>query len=354
MKKMEISGEKIEKMLKKHYRKAERAVRPAPVALPVGESGAVVRFRPSGASRIASAAAFALCGLGIVSMVILFALSGNGFGSKLEPNPAGHQPDEPKTDSSDVRYAHLEWDRMKYSSDRGVEEFLAQLAEEYGDDTILNAECHNITNSLVREKTGVEIFEVDSMPDHYHHDFLGYYFQKDGKIFFSDNGISVGYVSVLPCDFDGDGNYELLFSHVIGSGISYASIGILYPESGETKFLSYSYYSSRFIITPDEPFDGKNFTVWNWTFKDDLYYEAGRITSENGQPKVEIDENLKYDPPLGGSTDDPYLPDGVELNLSLGFVDEVITDYTVDREIWSLAHSRELLERFPDSAIAII
>ncbi len=90
--KNQINSKRIERKLKKHYQKAAKALTLPPITLTAGEGVQAMIFRPARRNPLVSAAAFALYGVGIASMVILFMLAGNRFGDPMGPDPAGMQP----------------------------------------------------------------------------------------------------------------------------------------------------------------------------------------------------------------------------------------------------------------------
>ena len=106
---------------------------------------------------------------------------------------------------------------MQYSKD-GVSEFfkLAQeqiFSQKNSTLDFKEQNCYNVTPSIISEKTKYKIFKFS--------DNARSYILIDGKVHELGVGIEAcGFVNALPCDFDEDGNVDVLFSNVLSPSLS--------------------------------------------------------------------------------------------------------------------------------------
>lgn len=187
-------------------------------------------------------------------------------------------------------------------SKNGVEEFLELLGKhpnyrEYIEE-YLSEECYNITPEEVLEETDFTVFKFASSCETFA--------LADGNIYSLCNSFGgYGAVNMLPCDFDMDGNKDLLVASSWGSGVHQGEISVfrkgnisptvIYSTiNGDTLHMDLALTKSPLsIFTGDENDTKLVYAVWGAYVKAndgnfaDLTYELeepiGWVESQNGK-----------------------------------------------------------------------
>lgn len=123
---------------------------------------------------------------------------------------------------------------MKATKEKeSVKEFMSLLKDfetdeiisSYGD-SFKEENCFNVTPSLVSEQTDMKIFKFS--------DSCASFVMMDNEIYYlCDYFGGYGFVNAVPCDFDNDGNKDLLVASSSGSGVHRSSISIFNSLSKE-------------------------------------------------------------------------------------------------------------------------
>lgn len=156
---------------------------------------------------------------------------------------------------------------MSFSKD-SVEEFMNIIKKMHGDTPysgyILEEEhCFNVTPKDVAEQTKYKIFKFS--------DSCASFVMFDNAVFeLCQSFGGYGYTNALPCDFDNDGNKDLLVSSSWGSGTHRSQISIFNGTTGETTVIYEALdtdlivvLSSSKIFTQDENDKSLAFAVWS-------------------------------------------------------------------------------------------
>ena len=188
---------------------------------------------------------------------------------------------------------HGEYDPQKTSVSKDcVSEFMALLGDSKADE----AQCYNVTPPEVSAKTDMKIFKFS--------DSSRSYVLLNNEIYtLCESFGGLGFVNAIPCDFDNDGNNDLLVASSWGSGLHRAVISVFNSVTKESTIL-YEKENADLIVArttanmfTDEPQNG-NFLYFsvlsvtitiennNWP---ELSYVVndieGSIQTENNLPK---------------------------------------------------------------------
>lgn len=110
----------------------------------------------------------------------------------------------------------------------GVDEFFAAAKNIVGAGAKEN--CYNVTPLEVSASTDIEIFKFS--------DTCAAFALIDGKAYpICEYFGGMGFINAVPCNFDGDENYDLLVSSAWGSGMSRSEISVFNTKTKETTVL---------------------------------------------------------------------------------------------------------------------
>ncbi|MBO5022854.1 MAG: hypothetical protein J6D11_00845 [Clostridia bacterium] len=110
----------------------------------------------------------------------------------------------------------------------GVDEFFAAAKNIAGAGAKEN--CYNVTPLEVSASTDIEIFKFS--------DTCAAFALIDGKAYpICEYFGGMGFINAVPCNFDGDENYDLLVSSAWGSGMSRSEISVFNTKTKETTVL---------------------------------------------------------------------------------------------------------------------
>lgn len=100
--------------------------------------------------------------------------------------------------------------------------------------------CYNVTPVAVAEQTDYKIFKFS--------DSCISLVLIDGEVYELCNSFGgFGFVSAVPCDFDEDGNIDLLVASSWGSGLHRAEISIFNTKTKESTVLQENFYEDLFV-----------------------------------------------------------------------------------------------------------
>lgn len=211
----------------------------------------------------------------------------------------------------------------------GVEEFMAALLDGESEQVkkmFDGAECYNITPGAIREEIGGEIFkftENRSIRVYSNQAYLvlnGEIYELTTRSYMYGDSLT----SAALCDFDGDGNKDILYtcarSDLLEGGSSETAIYVFNTVSKTKTEIFRSNTAPKavqrtLVVTEGSPADGKHFDVrfLKYSVEGATTFVAssavcGSVVAENGVPKVTIDS--KYDdPPVPDPTyGEPYHP----------------------------------------------
>lgn len=110
----------------------------------------------------------------------------------------------------------------------GVEEFFKEAKNIAGAGAREN--CYNVTPLELSASTDIEIFKFS--------DTFAAFALIDGEVYQICNYFGgYGFINAVPCDFDGDGNCDILISSYWGSGIGRTEISVFNTETKESTLL---------------------------------------------------------------------------------------------------------------------
>ncbi|WP_069999122.1 hypothetical protein [Cellulosilyticum sp. I15G10I2] len=133
--------------------------------------------------------------------------------------------------------------RIKGTKD-GVETFLNLLQQELGEGIkkdVLYDNWFNITPQEVLEKTEAQIFKSSE-------DCASFLLYREKIYRLGDYFGGLGVVDIKVCDFNKDGQYELLYTHSWGSGLHRSHVSHMDLKSGEQTQLDYVHLNEDMML----------------------------------------------------------------------------------------------------------
>lgn len=139
-----------------------------------------------------------------------------------------------------------EYEKIKVEFNKeSVDEFISLLKDLYPDEHINGYSidenyCYNVTPKQVAEETNFKIFKFSNS--------AASFVMLDNEIYSVCEWLGgSGFVNAIPCDFDNDGNKDLLVASSWGSGLHHSIISIFNSVSKESSIL----YDSSTTDTPN-------------------------------------------------------------------------------------------------------
>lgn len=155
-----------------------------------------------------------------------------------------------------------------YSSKDSVDEFMDIIGKMYGDSlysgyVLDKKNCFNVTPTDVAEQTNFKIFKFS--------DSCASFVMIENAVYvLCESFGGYGYVNAVPCDFDNDGNKDLLVASSWGSGAHRSLISVFNGTTYESSTIYESFdadlivvLSSSKIFTHDENDTALAFAIWS-------------------------------------------------------------------------------------------
>lgn len=90
--------------------------------------------------------------------------------------------------------------------------------------------CYNVTPEQIEEMTSAQIFKFS--------DSCATFLYLDGQVYpFGDWFGGFGFVNAVPCDFDEDGNWDILYTYSWGSGLHRSLIAVFNTQTKQSTVL---------------------------------------------------------------------------------------------------------------------
>lgn len=191
-----------------------------------------------------------------------------------------------------------------HCSKDNVAEFMSVLGEQelggLSNGFVLDEEhCYNVTPVQIAEKTSAQIFKFS--------DSCATFIYLDGQTYLLGEWVGgYGFVNAVPCDFDHDGNADVLYTYSWGSGLHRSLVAVFNTQTMENTVIYNSadidhpqvdlYVSTQSSLSTDIP-DAEMTTYFvvytvNIEVREDNFANigcivtgiAGSVESENGSP----------------------------------------------------------------------
>ena len=126
-------------------------------------------------------------------------------------------------------------------SKNNVTDFMSVLGKQEMGGYVLDEEhCYNVTSERIAEETSAQIFKFS--------DSCATYLYLDDQVYPLGEWFGgYGFVSAVPCDFDQDGNSDILYTYSCGSGVHRSFVAIFNTKTKENAVI----YDSSSTDNPD-------------------------------------------------------------------------------------------------------
>lgn len=148
--------------------------------------------------------------------------------AKATPNESSA---EPSSDSQSNQQDYM----VGYCSKDNVSEFMSVFGEHKEGGYVLDEKhCYNVTPDEIAKETSAQIFKFS--------DSCATYIYLNGQSYPLGEGVGgYGFVNAVPCDFDHDGNTDILYTYSWGSGIHRSLVAVFNTQTMESTVIFHSF-----------------------------------------------------------------------------------------------------------------
>ena len=156
---------------------------------------------------------------------VLFVILILAFTSCAKESPNTSSNTEQTPSASSIQQSHITGDCSKDNVAKFMKDFEKQKLEEFFSGDVYDEEhCYNVTPESIEEETSAQIFKFS--------DSFASFIYLNNQIYPLGKWIGgLGFVSAVPCDFDNDGNKDILYTYSYGSGLHRTVIAVFNTQT---------------------------------------------------------------------------------------------------------------------------